>query len=1033
MNALIAALFTRARSVILLLVLILIAGAYSYITIPKEAAPEFYIPVFVVSVSYPGISSEDSAHLLVEPLERKLQSLEGLRKMTARAGEGFATVILEFDPGYDQQQAIQSVRDETDNATPDLPAGANRPVIREIDISLFPVLTISLSGNVPERELNLIARELEEKLETISGVLEVDLSGLREDLLEIVIDPLAMQSYGISPQQIQQAIRNNNQLITAGTFDTGAGRIGLSVPGTIQTQQDIEAMPIKVTDNTVVRVKDVAQVRQTFQDADSFARVNNQATIALDVRKTSGANIIETVADVQTAVEQMRQDWPKTLKVDYLQDQADNIKTLLGDLQNNVITAIVLVGLTMILALGIRASLLVSIAIPGAFMGGILAINMLGVTLNIVVLFGLILVIGMLVDGAIIVVERAERLQQEGKTAKQAFLKAAQYMAWPITASTATTLAVFFPLLFWPGTAGQFMFYLPATVILTLSMSLLMALIFVPVMGSLLSNKTTENQLSSQPTLTQTKNRFSRLYERTLKSMIQQPGLVVGLSLLTLIVSIMLYSHYGRGVNFFPDIEPERAQLQIQADGNLSLQEADKIVRMVEQRIIGTDGIERLYSRTIASVEDRLNANLSPDVIGTIQINFLDWREREPAERILNKIRQLTSDLPGVGVQIEKEQSGPGEARPIQIQLAADQREDLLPNLQKIKRLMEQQGQFTDISSDAPMPHVEIRVEVNREQAARYGVDIATIGSAVQLLTNGVLIGSYLPDFARDEVDIRLRYPANERTFAQLANLRISTTDGMVPIANFVRLVGAPNHPLINRVDARNVQTLSADVQSNTTAAKELAVLRESFKKIDLDPGVEVSFAGELEDMQEAAEFLILAFLLAVFLMLLILLTQFNSFFQALLVLSAIVFSIAGVFLGLILRQEAFSIVMSGIGIMALAGIVVNNNIVLIDAYNYYRNKGLNPNQAAQQAGTERLRPVLLTAITTIVGLLPMVMGLTIDFFERDLFFGAPSGQFWTQLSTGIVGGLTIATFITLLLTPSLLAWDGNRRLKTAQ
>ncbi|WP_029934883.1 efflux RND transporter permease subunit [Thiomicrospira pelophila] len=1033
MNALIAALFTRARSVILLLVLILSAGAYSYITIPKEAAPEFYIPFFVVSVSYPGISSEDSSRLLVEPLERKLQSLEGLRQMTARAGEGFATVILEFDPGYDQQQAIQSVRDETDNATPDLPSGANRPVIREIDISLFPVLTISLSGNVPERELNLIARELEEKLETISGVLEVDLSGLREDLLEIVIDPLAMQSYGISPQQIHQAIRNNNQLITAGTFDTGAGRIGLSVPGTIQTQQDIEAMPVKVTDNTVVRVKDVAQVRQTFQDADSFARVNNYPTIALDVRKTSGANIIETVADVQASVEQMRQDWPDTLKVDYLQDQADNIKTLLGDLQNNVISAVVLVSLTMILALGLRASLLVSIAIPGAFMGGILAINMLGFTLNIVVLFGLILVIGMLVDGAIIVVERAERLQQEGKTAKQAFLKASQYMAWPITASTATTLAVFFPLLFWPGTAGQFMFYLPATVILTLSMSLLMALIFVPVMGSLLSNKTAQDQPREYTTLSETKNRFSRLYERILKAMIQQPGLVVGLTLFTLIVSIMLYSHYGRGVNFFPDIEPERAQLQIQADGNLSLQEADKIVRMVEQRIIGTDGIERLYSRTIASVEDRLNANLSPDVIGTIQINFLDWRERESADRILNKIRQLTSDLPGVGVQIEKEQSGPGEARPIQIQVSADQREDLLPNLQKIKRLMAQQDKFTDISSDAPMPHVEIRVEVNREQAARYGVDIATIGSAVQLLTNGVLIGSYLPDFARDEVDIRLRYPANERTFAQLANLRISTTDGMVPIANFVRLVGVPNHPLINRVDARNVQTLSADVKSNTTAAKELAVLRESLKNIDLDPGVEVSFTGELEDMQEAAEFLILAFLLAVFLMLLILLTQFNSFFQALLVLSAIVFSIAGVFLGLILRQEAFSIVMSGIGIMALAGIVVNNNIVLIDAYNYYRSKGLNPNQAAQQAGTERLRPVLLTAITTIVGLLPMVMGLTIDFFERDLFFGAPSGQFWTQLSTGIVGGLTIATFITLLLTPSLLAWDGNRRLKTAQ
>lgn len=1023
MFSLIAAAFSRARSIILMLLLILISGFYAYQTMPREAAPEIYIPLFTVTVIYPGISAEDSARLLVEPLERKLQALKGLRKMTARAGEGFASIILEFDPGFNQQRALQSVRDETDNATPDLPAGVQRPVIREIDISLFPILTLTLSGDITERELIQIARELEQTLETINGVLEVDLSGVRDDVLEIIINPLALQSYGISPQDVQRVISNNNQLITAGNFDNGAGRIGLSVPGRIQSTADIEQMPIKVIEQRVVRIKDVAEVRQTFKDADSLARVNGQPTIAIDIRKNSGANIIDTVADVQAMVELKRQEWPNHLQIHYLQNQADTIDTLLSDLQNNVITAILLVALTMILALGLRASLLVSIAIPGAFLGGILTLNLLGYTLNIVVLFGLILVIGMLVDGAIVVVERAERLQMQGHLMANAFLQAAQQMAWPITASTATTLAVFFPLLFWPGTAGEFMFYLPATVIITLTFSLLMALIFVPVIGSLFSSSRANNaQTDTKPSY------LTQAYKRLLHYMIQRPGLAVGLSLLSLIISLMLYSHYGRGINFFPQVEPEYAQIQIQANGNLSLLEADRIVRLVEQRVSQVDGIERFYARSIASVEGRLNANLDSDIIGTIQLDLADWQQRDKAETILANIRQVTADLPGIGLKIEQQQFGPGQSRPIQIEISAKDRATLESNVAKIQQLMHQQAGLIEVANDAPRAQVEVRLIVDRELAARYGIDISNLGKAVQLLTNGVLIGTYLPDFAREEIEIRLRFPANERTFAQLADLRVATPNGMMPLNNFVRLEIAPNYPLITRINARNVQTLSANIRPDTTANAELVTLRKNLESITLDDGIEVRFAGEQADLEETSEFLIIAFFLALFLMILILLTQFNSFFQTALILSAIIFSIAGVFLGLIIRQEAFSVVMSGIGIMALAGIVVNNNIILIDAYNTNIKQGMTPDQAAFEAGTERLRPVLLTAITTLIGLLPMVIGLTLDFFDRDLFFGAPSGQFWIQLATSIVGGLTLATLITLLLTPALLAWDGKRR-----
>ncbi|WFE76595.1 efflux RND transporter permease subunit [Roseinatronobacter sp. S2] len=1025
MHGLINAAFSRMRTMLLLLVLTLLAGGYSYVTIPKEATPEIDIPVFIVNVSYSGISPEDSARLLVEPLERQFQGLAGLREMRADAGEGFARMTLEFTPGFDQQTALQSVRDEADNAQPALPAGADPPVVNEVDMSLFPILTVALSGNVPERELIAMARELQDRVEGLTGVLEANLSGARDDLMEIIVNPLAMQSYGLSTQEISQVVQNNNQLVPAGAFDTGAGNIGVAIPGTVETVADVLTMPVQVSNGTVVRVQDVAEVRQTFQDPVSFARLDGQATIGLDISKTAGANVIDTVDAVRAAAEDLRGDWGDAVQISFLQDQAEDIQTLLSDLENNVIAAVLLVMLTTLLALGLRASLLVAVAIPGAFLGGILAINLFGFTLNIVVLFGLILVVGMLVDGTIVVVELAERYRAEGFSQREAFLKAAQRMSWPITAAVATTLAVFVPLLFWPGIAGQFMFYLPATVIVTLSASLLMALVFVPLIGSLYARRVSSSGVSDSAAR-------PAFYDRILTYVIARPGFALGVSLLALVVSFAVYSALGRGVEFFPAVEPDRAQVQIEADGNLSVHEADRLVRMVENRIIGMDGVNTVYARTIGTIEERLQSNLAPNTIGTLQIDFTDWRIRAPVSEIIDTMRARTQELPGIRVLVEAQEAGPGEARPIQIEVAAQDRALLPDAARRLQRLMEQRGTFTDITSDVPDPSPEVRIQVDREQAARYGVDIDTLGSTVQLLTRGVTLGTYLPAFAPDEVDIRLRYPAEERTFAQLSTLRIATQAGMVPIANFVTITAAPASPVITRVDARNVQTISAGIAAGTTVAEEIAVLQRIIDAEDFNDGVDIRFAGEIEDQQEAITFLITAFIVAVFLMFAILLTQLNSFFQSILVLSAIIFSLAGVLLALVIRQEAFSVVMSGIGIVALAGIVVNNNIVLIDAYNEHHANGLPPAEAAFRAGGERFRPVLLTAVTTVVGLMPLVLGLTVDFFGRDLFVGAPSGQFWVQLSTAIVGGLVFSSVITILLTPALLAWDGNRRDKRA-
>lgn len=954
MNALIAGVFSRNRAAMLLLALLFVMGSLAYKTIPKEAAPEIDIPVFIVMVSYPGISTEDSARLLVEPLERKLQSIDGLDTLTAQAGEGFAMLQLEFSAGFDNEKALRDLQDETEKAEPDLPSGANKPTIQEIDLSLFPILTVALSGNIPERDLITLARNLKDKLETVSGVLEIDMSGDREDLLEVVIEPLAMQSYNISLAQVSQAISNNNLLITAGAMDTGAGRISVSIPGTIESLVDVLEMPVKVVDDNVVRISDVADVRRTFKDAVSHARIDGQPSIALDIKKLSSANVIDVVEKVQTLVEQERADWSSTVKVAYMQNQADDIKQLLGDLENNVILAIILVTLTVVLALGIKASLLVALAIPGSFLGGILVLQVLGVTLNIVVLFALILVIGMLVDGAIVVVELAERLRQQGVERRSAYMQASQRMAWPIIASTMTTLAVFVPLLFWPGVAGQFMFYLPATVIITLLLSLLMALLFVPIIGSLVKAAD-----SSQPSTfsdgSKDSSKLMSKLQHLVSYMVDKPLLALMVSVFALLGSFFLYGQFGKGVTFFPDVEADRVQIQVQADGNLSVAESDALIKQVEQAIAPITGIERIYARTIGSVEERLKANLDSEVIGTIQIDLVDWRERGAASEIVDQVRAVGARVPGVGLNVQKQQGGPSAAQPVKIEVSARDRSLLPEAVNKLQRMMQSSDDFTHITSNLATPKPQVLIDVNREKAAQYGVNVAELGSLSRLLTDGVLLGTYLPALAPEQVDIRIRYPWNERSLTDLANLRVPTAQGMLPIENFVQLSASLSPTIITRVNSRNVQTVESGLTDGATVTAATKKLQTQIEQSDFAQGVEFNFTGELDDQNETLTFLILAFVLAVFLMLFVLLIQLNSFFQSALVLSAIIFSLAGVFLGLLIRQEPFSVVMSGIGVMALAGVVVNNNIVLIDAYNEYIADGLSPLDAAMKAAVQRL------------------------------------------------------------------------------
>ena len=1027
MNALIDAAFNRSKVAQLLLVFLLAVGAFAYMAIPKESNPEIPIPVVYVSTGLDGISPEDAEDVLIGPMEAEFASLTGLKTMTSTAGEGYASVQLEFEPGFDSDEALDQVREGADKAESELPQDANLTVT-EINTALFPILTVILSGAVPERTLNTLADDLRNDIEALGGVLEVDVAGKRTELLEVLIDPTVFETYNISFDELISSITRNNQLIAAGAIESEAGRLVLKVPGLIEGFEDVMELPILVRDQTVVTFADVATVRQTFEDPTGFARIDGQPALALEIKKRVGANIIETVAEVREVIDAAQADWPETVQIRYTLDESQTVQDMLSDLEANVIAAIILVMIVVVYALGLRSSLLVGLAIPGAFLTGVAGLYFLGFTMNIVVLFSLILVVGMLVDGAIVTVELADRYLHEGQGPKQAYASAAKRMAWPIIASTATTLCVFFPLLFWSGVVGEFMKFLPITVIFTLAASLFMALVFIPVVGGLIGRRAAQTAKAKAQLYAAERGDPRKMtgfmggYVRVLEWSILRPWTTLSLAVIALVGSFAAYSSLGSGLTFFPEVEPEYAQVSVRAKDNFSVFEQDALVRQVEARLEVYDEIASVYARSGGSGQ-------GSDTIGSIQLELAEWDTRRPVALIAEDIRADMSEIPGIEVVVETDAGGPGGGKPINLEVLGRIPSEQEAAVQMILAEMERIGGFIDVVESRPNPGVEWQIAVDRSEAARSGADVALLGQAVQLLTRGITVADFRPEGSEDEVDIVVRFPAVDRTLAELEALRVPTNAGLVPISNFVSFNPSPQSGVITRIDQARVITISADVAPGVLANDQTVALQGAFATLDLPGNVDVKFGGEAEDQEEAMTFLIGAFLSAIGLMFLILLTQFNSFWQAFIVMSAIVFSVAGVLLGLLITGRPFGVVMGGIGVIALAGIVVNNNIVLIDTFNQLKAQGLSSLEAALRTGAQRLRPVVLTSITTALGLMPMVIGLNINFFTREIVYGAPSTQWWTELSAAIAGGLVFATILTLLVTPAMLML-GERRAK---
>ncbi len=1113
----------HARMVIAFILMTLVAGAMAYVGLPKEGEPDIEIPALFVSVPFPGISAEDAEEMILKPMETELSDLDGLDVMSGTAAENYAGVALQFEFGWDKTKIIADVRDRMNTVEANFPTGADKYSITEINFSEFPIIIVNLTGAVPERTLIRVAKDLQDRIEGLEPVLQASLAGQRDEMLEVVIDPLKLESYNVTAGELINVVRNNNQLIAAGEVETAQGAISVKIPSSFNDQRDVYDLPVKVNGDRVVTLGDLADIRLTFEDRTGTARYNGDTTVALQVVKRKGFNLIDTAALIREEVAKEQQSWPLDLQqavtVGISNDQSTQVESMVQQLEGSVLTAISLVMVVVLASLGIRSALLVGFAIPTSFLLCFILLGVMGITISNIVMFGLILAVGMLVDGAIVVVESADRRISEGTGPMHAFTESAKRMFWPIVSSTATTLCAFLPMLFWPGVAGEFMGMLPVTLIFVLSASLIVALIYLPVMGGVAGRMSRVFDRSSNalrrmlpwlvraalvpPSLylvflgamqslnpgylfggtpplqgglavlpgalmmvagaisasvTMGSVRIERAPKRIRAGYHRKPfgwftHMIVGNPVMPLVtigavgfLVISVFSYYGannNGTEFFSPSEPEQAIIYVRARGNLSLAEKDAMVRQVENVVIGMEGVESAFAFAGAGGLNQNTGGASGprDTIGQMQIEMTPWEDRKDradlhGDLILDRIQAELDKIPGIKSEALPMAFGPASAKPVHLRLKSDNWQALMKATEIARARFEATPALTDIEDTTPLPGIDWQIDVDVEKAGRFGADVATVGGMVQLITRGLLLDTMRVDSSDEEIEIRVRLPEENRVLSTLDTLKVRTQGGLVPLSNFVTYQPVRKLGQIDRVDQSryfDVKAAVKDDQTNEagqpiTANERILLITDWLEnEAELPAGVSWEWTGDQEDEQESQAFLTSAFAGALGLMFVILLAQFNSFYNAVLVLMAVVMSTTGVLVGMLVMGQSFGVIMTGTGIVALAGIVVNNNIVLIDTYQEY-SQYMPRLQAIVRTAEERLRPVLLTTITTMAGLSPMMFGLSLDFIGGGYSIDSPTAAFWKQLATAVVFGLGIATVLTLILTPAMLAlrvWVG--------
>ena len=1021
---------SHARATIAIMLLIVVTGAGSRLSMPVELSPNVVLPVVMTMVRYDGISPEDGNRLLVRPIEKELKTIDGIEEIQATASEGYVVVTTEFEVSDNIKQAVTDVREAVNRAKADFPDGAEEPIVDELSPSPEPSIVITFSGSaVSERELYRAAKFFQSKLETLPDVLKADLSGHREEIVEVIIDPEKLKLFNISINEFTRAISVNNVLIPTGEIDLAGGRFGIKVPAILESYKDIENVPIKSSPSKSISLGDLAEVRRTFRDAQGYGLINGEKALAIDVRKRITANLIDTVTNTKQIIESYRSDFSENLDIGYAFDTSEMTEQMVNELQGNIITAMCLVLALVVATLGFRSGLLVGFAIPFSILGALIIINSLGHSFNFMVMFGLLLSLGMLIDGAIVVVEHANTKVSEGISFKKAYSDSVGRMAVPVIASTGTTLAAFLPLLFWPGVSGDFMSYLPITVFAVLGWSLLYALVFVPTLGTVLGRRRGKNKKLPEDRESEKSARtlflpLEKVYLKILKPVVNAPVKFAGIMFIFIFGIFALYLKFNSGQEFFTPIESQYGMIEIRAQGNLSINEQKEITLSVNRIVEQLEGVKQLYGYSSATNYVPFGSDVSRDQISTILVELVPRSERSSGSReIFRTIREKTKSIPGIFVTGQEMEQGPPTGKDIQIQLSSSNRASLYKKAKDLRVWIDQNVEgIRDLQDTLPLAGIQWEIDVDESRAAMLGIDTVSVGNMIQLITNGAIIGKFRPDDADDEVEIRLRFPTQDRRLSNISDLMVQSNNGPVPIGAFTRIVPASRVDSIQRINMDETVFIMANSEDGFLPDDQIQII-DSWVLANQDSTVEVKYRGANEEQQKSADFLLTAFLLAMSVMLIMLITQFNSFYQSGLILFSVILSTAGVLLGLLISQNTFSTVLTGVGIVALAGIVVNNNIVLIDTYNFIRSRNpqISASNAVFNAARERFRPVMLTTITTVVGLLPLANGMSIDLINRTYTIGGMVSSWWQPLASAIVNGLLVATILTLLLTPAML------------
>ena len=1064
----------KSVTVMVLSVIIIVFGVYSYLVLPRENEPDITIPYVFVSTSYKGVSPTDIETSITIEIEKKLKGLDGVKKIQSVSSEGLSSINIEFVTGTDIDKALQDVKDKVDEAKGELPADLeNDPAVFEVNLSEMPIAVYSLSGTCGLSCLKDIADDLKDDIEAIGGVLEVEVTGglEREIRVEVIPDKLAF--YGMSISTFQNKLYSENQNTSGGAIRMGDGRFQLQVPGEFKSPDEIYGLVLGTHNGHPIYLKDLAVVVDGFKEETSRSRLDGTSAVSIAVKKRSGENIIAISREVDELIEQAKSTWPGSTEVVKVMDKASDIEGMVADLENNILTGLLLVVLVIFFAMGFRNAILVSMAIPFSMFLSFIILQLMGITLNVVVLFSLTLALGMLVDNAIVIVENIYRYMEQGAPRLEAAKRATSEVAYPVIGSTLTTLAAFSPMLFWPGIMGEFMGYLHLTLIVTLSSSLFVALVINPALASLfmkVKKQGQQNELSVEEISTtvekpvEIKGRILKGYSIVLHFALQRPIAIVVIAsafLILLFQGWLLAVGLEKPVEFFPDLQPKSIYVNVEPPEGADLDYIDRVIKRVEVAITGinrdnqaasgdlaglygeaygpnehskADGsrfigpsdlgnIKNIYTKAVTTPGS--SSMFSSNTPNNIGVRFIDLDERlRSSNDTMDEIRKRVASIPGAKITIAAQEEGPATGSPINIEISGDEMVVLGKISKQVREVISKIPHVKDVRDDYSEGTPSIQVVIDRQKAALFGLTTDMIGFALKTAYNGLDVSSFRE--SNEDYDITVQLSEEDRRLTDvLRELMIPVPSGeMVPLSTLAEIEYTGAIGDIVRIDNQRVVTVKANVdETKIPGPVARAQAEEMLKDMPMLPGYAVKFTGQTEEQKESEDFLAKAFVVALFLIFFVLVSQFNSVTMPVIIMTSVILSMGGAFLGLAVFRQPFGIIMTGVGIISLAGVVVNNAIVLIDYINKLRERGMEVSQAVVAAGATRLRPVILTAITTILGLLPMVTGVSYDFHNMAISWVSESSQWWSSMAIVVVFGLMVATFLTLIVVPTLYSF----------